>query len=92
MVLNRLQHGLVELWPGRTAGVPVSVHPTTTQGGPALSPKRLGLGRVLQDALHHVAVQILAQDMANPLVQADMTPVRSAAGSQASAGVGLSHC
>ena len=52
---NRLQHGLEELWPVRAAGVPVSVHPKTTKGGPALSPKRLGLGPMLQGALHHAA-------------------------------------
>ena len=62
VVLDRLRHGLEELGPGRSAGVPVSVHPQTSQGGPALSAKRLGLGTVLEGAPHHAPAEVLAQE------------------------------
>ncbi len=57
---DRLQHGLEELRPGRAAGVAVSFHPKTPQGGPALLTKRLGFGTVLQGALHHAPAEVLA--------------------------------
>ena len=60
VALDRLQHGLEELWPGRAAGVPVSVHPKTPQGGPEWSAKFLRLGTVLEGAPHDPAAEVLA--------------------------------